>query len=328
MLDCFDGILTLDDTCATGAGVIALNTLGINETMLGELTGPEDTPATLLAQCEQQARAVMHSDVTTWMAPRIVRRTFVDRANIGQMDERQEVFTGQTGDGGIVVEIDNPNSNAVLLIGRLGFWSDVGGPVPITIYDLYDGSVVATDTVDAIAGENVYQGAQIALPAYRRKVSYFISSPETSFYRVDIHGEACANCVRGNLGGGVHVWGARLPAATTVSRGNLQRVSHTSGLQVLLTLECDHAQMLCEVKSVLAYPYALKVAECIVRRGVHEVRRMNNQRIDMDLLKERADRYGQEYADAMRNVLGNMRLPDDRLCYACHDVLMSSVSIP
>lgn len=327
MLDCFDGVLTLDATCAGGNGVIALNSIGINESLLAKLTDAEQTPASLLAECEAQARAIMHHDVTTWMAPRMIRRTFVDRATIGEANDRQEVMTG-TGMGGIVIEIDNPKSNAILRLGRIGFWSDVGGPVPVEIYDLIDGALVDTLTVDTVAGQITNLSIQIALPAYRRRSAFFIATAEGSFFRVDTSAGNCVHCTRGNLGGGVHVWGGRIPAASAVSRGNIQRVSHTSGMLLLVTLECDHAQLLCEVKNELAYPYALKTAECIVRRGVHAVERLNTQRLDLDLLKERADRYGQEYAAAMSNTLGRMRLPDDPLCFTCVRPTMSTVSAP
>ena len=318
----------MDATCATGNGVIALNSLGINESLLAKLTDVEQTPQSLLAECEAQAKAIMHHDVTTWMAHRMIRRTFVDRATIGEANDRQEVMTGYTGLGGIVIEIDNPKSNAILRLGRIGFWSDVGGPVPVEIYDLIDGVLVDTFTVDTVAGQVTNLSIQIALPAYRRRAAYFIATAEGSFFKVDTSAGNCAHCVRGNLGGGVHTWGGRLPAATTVTKSNIQRVSHTSGMMLLVTLECDHAQMLCEVKNELAYPYGLKTAECIIRRGVHSVERLNSQRLDLDLLKERADRYGQEYAAAMSNSLGRMRMPDDPLCFTCFRPTMSTVSAP
>lgn len=327
MLNCFDALITLDNACASTPGVVALSTLGIDETLIAQFTGPEDTPEQLLRQAEGYARGVMHNDVLTWMAPRIIRRTFVDRAAIGVPDWDRVQQSG-TGRGGIVVEIDNPRSNAILRIGSLGMWVPASGPVSIDVMDLLDGTIVATHTIDAIAGENVVNGVQIVLPAHRQRKAYFIHTQEADWYKVDISAGSCVHCVRGNLGGGVHVWGGRLPNAVPSTKSNVQRVSHTSGLSATITVECDHAQMLCEIKDIMAMPYALKVAETIIRRGVHRAERMNSHRLNLDLLKERANGYGEEYASMMGNILGKMSLPNDPTCFACNDPVRYSVTIP
>jgi hypothetical protein len=130
------------------------------------------------------------------------------------------------------------------------------------------------------------------------------------------------------LGSDVQVWGGRIAPAFPVKRSNIQRTSSTSGLSVLVTLECAHAQLLCEVKDVMALPYLYKLGEAIMQRGIHAYSRMNSTRLNLDDLKDRADRYGQQYVAAMQNTLGRMRLPDDPRCFVCHTPLRSTVSLP
>jgi hypothetical protein len=95
-----------------------------------------------------------------------------------------------------------------------------------------------------------------------------------------------------------------------------------------ITIECDHGAMLCEIRNALALPYSMKVAEEIIRRGVHRVERMNPQRISLKLLKERADRLGEEYVGAMKNLMGNMPIPSDPFCFACKTPVRTAVVLP
>jgi hypothetical protein len=332
MLECFDGLITMDATCAGGdPGVLTLQSIGIDETLLADITGREDTPGSVFANAQKYARAVMHNDVVTHFAARMIRRTFLDRVLVGQADERQTLESG-IGIGGVVIEIGRNStwqrSNVVLRIGSLGLWSDTSGPATVTVYDLEDSTVVATRTIDLIAGHNVVESVQIALPAYRRKKSYFITHSLPSWYRTTTEASGCTTCVKGQLGSDVSVWGGRIAPALPVKRSNIQRTSGTSGLSVLVTLECDHSQLLCEVKDVMALPYLYKVGEAIMLRGIESYGRLNNTRLNLENLQERATRYGQQYAAAMQNTVGRMRLPDDPKCFACYTPVRSTVSLP
>ena len=332
MLNCFDGLITLDATCVGGdSGTMTLQAIGIDETLLADITGREDTTASVLANAEQYARAVMYNDVVTHFGSRMIRRTFLDRVHIGKADDRQTLETG-AGIGGIVIEIGRnrtwQKSNVVLRLGSLGLWSNVTGTTTITVYDLDDSSIVATHDIDLIAGRNIMDGVQIALPAYRQRKSYYITHTLGAWYRTTTEASGCTTCVKGELGSDVQVWGGRIAPALPVTRANIQRGSGTSGLSVLMTLECAHAQMLCEVKDVMALPYLYKVGEAMMQRGIQSYNRLNSTRINLENLQDRADRYGQQYVAAMNNTLGRMRLPDDHRCFACHTPARSTVSLP
>jgi hypothetical protein len=157
---------------------MSLQTLdGISESLIKDITGPEDTPASVLAQCEKWARAHMHNEVITHMAPRIIGRTFIDRKHIGEPDDDQVLLSG-TGIGGILVEIDQRQSNAVLRIGALGLYADFTGDVNIRIYDLRRWAARSHTHVISCSGRREFDGrrADHRLPAYRKRKAYFIST--------------------------------------------------------------------------------------------------------------------------------------------------------
>ncbi len=329
MLDCFDGLISLDGTCSAGTGLMSLQTLdGMSETLLKDITGPEDTVASMVAQCENWARVNMHNDVLTHLANRIIGRTFVDRKLIGDPDEEQTIMS-DTGIGGILVEIDQPRSNAVMRLGSLGLFANFTGDVTITIYDLEDGSTAATYVLSVVAGESISEDVQIALPAHRKRKAYFITHDLTSFYRVWTREGGCSSCSgSGYEYGGVRINGARLATGLSKKKSNLRLTSDTSGLSVLVTVECDHAQLLCEVRNTLAFAYLNKVGEALMRRGILAFGRMNSTRLNLEQLEKSASVYGATYSGQMDKLLKNMRIPDDKMCFTCNSSTKTVISIP
>jgi len=327
MLDCFDGLITLDNTCSGASGVMALQTLdGMSESLLKDITGSEDTPASVLEQAEKWARAHMHNEVITHLAPRMTGRTFIDRKHIGEADDDQVLLSG-SGIGGILVEINQPASNAVLRIGALGLFADYTGDVTITVYDLEDGSIAATYDITVQAGVSLTEDVQIVLPAYRKRKAYFIAHDLPSYYRTWTAG-SCGSCSQGYYHGGVRVNGARLADGLAKKRTNLRISSETSGLMAVITVECDHAQLLCELRNALAMPYLYKVGEGIMRRAINAHGRVNNTRLDIEQLKENAAFYAGNYQSQMDKTLGKMRLPDDPMCFTCVKVTRQYISQP
>ena len=203
------------------------------------------------------------------------------------------------------------------MLSGFRFYGATTGTVTITIYDLSDGSTVDTFGIEAQAGVVVGSSFSIAISLPRRAGRFFIAHDQTT-WRVQRIGSGCTGCTGGAYRyGGVMVTGASLPAAAAMVRSNLRTSSTTGGLSVVVDYSCDHAQYLCESRDMLAPLYATKVAELIKQRGIDAVTRMNSQRINLDLLKESAERLAKEYATGMDNLVGGAVLPGDDVCFQC-----------
>lgn len=116
--------------------------------------------------------------------------------------------------------------------------------------------------------------------------------------------------------------------AVAKNYANLETTSHTSGLSIIATVVCDHAAWLCEVKDLIALPLAYKVAEECVNYGIGNADRITNRSIDLERLRERAAYFGAQYAALMEQVLANMRVPSDRVCFDCYKRTTQIVAIP
>lgn len=332
MLDCFDDLVTLDATCAGGtAGVLTLQQLGITESLLAKFTGPEDTVSGMLAEVQQWAKAVVQNDAVNARINDIRPHTFVDRQRIGDPDDSQTLMAGTAGTiGGVVIETNHPNSNLVIRIGMGYYYGNTPGSMTFTVYDLEDWTAVGTYTITAVAGKNVSRSIQVELPAYRTHKRYFVTHTALDYYQVNVASGSCSSCgEKGYRHGGVNMYGARMSDAVAKKYSNLQRVSHTSGIGITVTVECDHGQWLCEVKNSLALPYLYKLGQGLLIRGIDNLDRFNSYAgLNREALMERAERYSADYNTAMNNTVGKMIVPDDPMCFMCTQKTMSVIALP
>jgi hypothetical protein len=319
VLDCFDGLTGLANTCDAYAAspAVPLEDFGIDETLIAQFIGPEDTVASFLYGAEQQARLTIKTDILSKHAARIIPRTFLHSERVGEPDGHQTLVTGATGRNGILVEVNQRAANTRLALTGWRFYAAVTESVTLTIYDLADGSAVDTVTIAATADILSSGGVDVTIPLPRRAGRFFIAHDRPT-YRLQQVDAGCSSCTGGAYRyGGVLVTGASLPAATPMVRSNLRTGSRTGGLSVVVDVACDHSQYLCEAREMFTGPYVSKVIEVLLRRGINAVERMNTQRINLDLLKTRADRAGEEYAASMTNLMSGMVLPCDDVCFTC-----------
>lgn len=319
MLDCFDGLTGLANTCDAYAAspVVPLESIGIDETLIAQFIGAEDTVASYVAGAELKARLTIKDDVLSRHAKRVIPHTFLHAQRVGEPDERQTLVSGATGLNGILVEVNQRGANVRLALSGWRFYGAATESVTVTVYDLADGSTAGSTTVSAVADKLTSSQELVTISLPRRPGRFFIAHDRPS-WRVQQIGTGCGSCIGGAVRhGGVVVMGASLPASTALMRSNLRTGSKTGGLSVVVDVACDHGQYLCEVRDLLVGPYVSKVTETILRRGIDAVERMNTQRMNLELLKERADRAGEEYVAAMENLMEGFILPCDDACFSC-----------
>lgn len=330
-MSCFDGLIALDNTCEGAEGALSLQTLGINESFLKDITGNEDTPKTLLANVQAWAEAYIVQDIKGRFGKMLTPRTFVDRVLIGELQEEDDVTNASGTIGGIVVEIDHPTSVLSLTIYRAAYAGKTTGPEVFTIYDLNTGQIVNTFTLTITAGEFKQAPIKVVLPSVLTRSKYFIAHPALDTYRTETGKGSCSTC--GDTAyafGGLRAYGARMSSSLPKRTSNIQRVDHTSGLSLSMTLACDHSEWICAMGDDLALPYLYKVGQGIMDRALSNGSRINNtiKEAMMEVLAARAKQYMDEYETSMTGLMSGITVPMDPMCFACKRGSFTTVGIP
>lgn len=321
MIDCLKGLVDLGDTCGItpSPGAVQLQTLGIDETFLAAITGPEGGPAKMLRQVEEWARLYMAGDVLRRMGPSAQGHSVLSRQLVGDPADGSAPASPTGSVGGVVVEVDPGRSNFTLAILTVTYAGTLAGGETLTIYDLSDGTSVYSAPLAAV------QPINLDLPAHRRKVRYFIAH-DAAGYGNTIFGGSC--CGHKYTHGGVAAYGGQIGAGVPPVAANVQEVQHGRGLSALISVGCDHAQLLCEMRFQMQMPYLYKIAQGIMDRAMQAVDRWNNVTLDKDLLARRAAQYEAEYQQQMQTVMNALQVPCSDPCFRCGRRVVSAVNLP
>lgn len=320
MSNCLDSLIGEDNGCTTTTGRLYLKDIGVTSTDLEAFTGQGHADGSdLVAEVRRLSAAYVAGDVLRYFAPRIKPRTFIDRARIGFPYERwtQQTAVSNTLNG-IEIDVCAKNSNVKLNISSIGFYGTETKTVTVTVWDLTDGTSLATQEISAVAGSFVTVQTDIVVSIPRKTTRILITTPETSFYRVNTINGGCASCGGEFRRSMVTARGATIDTSVPKMHSNVQGASTTGGLSVIASLVCDHAQILCENKESIALPLLYKYGEEIIKRGLWNVQRMNTETLAREVLEQRLAEYAGQYRKTMDEVLMGMPLPTDTECFTCN----------
>lgn len=326
-MSCLDSLIGLDGRCESTTGTLYLGDVGITEERITNVLREGDTVNGILDKVRRHASACVASDVLGHLGQRIVPHTFLPAKRFGEANDAQEVLTADANTiGGIVVEMDLTRSNVKALFSRASFWGQTTGTIAVTVYDLDDGSTAGTFNLTATSGVISAQDIEFTAQALRQRRRLFFTTTEATYYKVDTYA-GCTNCHEDNFRqSGAYVYGARISTAVAKKYSNLQKVSHTSGLGLTISVACDHAAYVCENKAMLALPLLYKQAEEILRYGL-----MNRERFTADQIKDVAadcEFYSTKYEAELDKAYKHMPLPKDSVCYDCRSRARQVISIP
>lgn len=331
-MGCLSDMVGFRSICGGETATIDLSSLGITSKEIGDyMSADYASKAEFIESRKAWAEQVITGEVLSKYTSRIVPKTFASRGRIGERDESQGLLTATVNTiGGVMLEVNSPHANTRIDISSIDIWSDVGGEVTVTIYDLSDGTVARTLTLDTTADEVSTNAVSVQLPVYRRKARYFITTALPSYYTMWTHGGGCASCgSNGYAQGNLTARGARIAESAAMNYANLETQAHNSGLSVTAAVICDHAAWMCEIKELAVVPYAFKVAEEIVAFGLGNEDAFNARKgQNDDALAQRATMFNSKYNAAMDRLFQNMPAPSDSLCFDCSKVTRHVIVTP
>lgn len=330
-MNCLDGLIGDDNGCVSRAGRLYLRDIGITEDFIGKILSKEDqNAAAFMAARRRLATEYVTNDVLTHYDKYILGRTFIDRDRLGRYPDNEVLVNGDANYlQGTLVEVCTPASNTRLLISKLEFYGETTGDVVVTVYDLRDGSTVATETITAVAGQVATLETDIVVQCFREKKRLLIVTDQDTYYRSTISGSGCASCSGGWYRNGVmQARSSRILAADKKIGANVLPAQDCGGLSVVATVQCDSYGWLCEVKPALALPLLYCYGREIMTMALNNFERYNIQNLRRKDVEDRRDELEALYAKSMNNLYETMPIPNDGLCFSCDNRTYTTTVLP
>ncbi len=331
MASCLDELIGDDNGCATRTGRLYLKDIGITETFIAAILNKEDASTkTFMADRRRLAAEYVSNDVLTHIAPNVIGRTFVDGARVGKYPDTETLMNGDVNYWhGMVLEVCTPSANTRLLVSKLEFYGETTGPVVVTFKDLRDGSTLATETIDAVAGQIATLDVDLVFPAARERKRILVYTDQDVYYKSALTDGGCAACRSGQYRNGVlEARQYMLPVGDKAIWANLAPAQDTGGLSVIASVQCDTLGWLCELKGALALPLLYFMGWQIYDLAFNNFERYGIQNVRKQDVERRRDEFQAHYGKAMTDLFAGMAIPTDGLCFTCDNRITSGVLLP
>lgn len=331
-MNCLDGLIGDDFGCATRTGRLYLKDIGITEDFIAAiLTKSDQSTATFMADRRRHATAAIPAALVGHYANSITQRTFIDRDRVGRYPDDEVLINGDANYAqGIVIEVCTPASNTRLLVTTIEFYGETTGPVVVTFHDLRDGTVIATETITAVAGQVSTLDVDLSFHCFRDKKRILITTDQDVYYRSTINASGgCKACGNGGIDRGIFKAKAMRILNTDKKIGaNLLPAHDCGGLSVIATLECDSYGWICEAKASVALPLLYFMGWDIFTLALNNYQRWGITNIRKEDIASRAEQLGGMYNSAMDDLYKTMPIPDDGVCFVCDERLKSAMILP
>lgn len=317
----------MSGVCEDIAGTSGLMLTKVTRQELNDIIDQNDfaSVSDFFTSKRSEAVQLFLSEFQNEMQGSYIARTVISQSQIGNYSTL--VASGASAVlKGVSFERCNSLPNLGYRITNVGFIGSYTGNVTVLYYDGITGVQLATDTIVAVAGQEVKLDVNRLFNVKKLMVVYDATAIGGYVTKVDYY-SACATCPnRYNVNKHTN---ARAVSATIGTPLTKSYVSDMGGLTVEVSMECDNTSWLCGIKQHLAMPIMFKLSEILMEYALTSSSRGNTKTLrDSDGLKERHGFYKNEYEKHLKSTLSRVILPNDPTCFHCKRSVGIYTSIP
>lgn len=324
---CFDNILALREYCdAVEPTGYYLDDFGITKDEIESLVNKEyDNAKDFVDKKIAFCTDLVVSEVVSHFR-HVEAKTLIQSHRVGIFNKNLVALAGGNMRG-IHLHVDNVDNFLEVNIAELSLLTDFNGTIAVSVYDLTQAKLLDTYSLTAVAGQ--------ASTVYPQKLYKTLKSGADLFFGYDTTGiNSYKTTIRSGLCCGkttcsnsiVTTKGAELVAPYV--NQNLTALTDTAGMSILYSVSCDHKSWLCAYLKQLALVIGYKVSAETMLYGTSVSERNNNKTFNRDVLQNRFDFYEMKYRESLDNILKNISIPTDNICFSCKTPVRHRSAIP
>lgn len=343
ILNCFDDIITLDGcTNVAPTSGFTMGQIGITKLELDQYINREyQSGAGLFEDKKTFSLRLIANQIHQHLQPHYKAKTLVDSKRVGFIDDNKETQPN-TGTNWIGQELSIINSNSFLelFISEVSLYTNYTGDIEVRLYDLKTGTILKNESgndlffiVTSIAGEVCTVFPQIVIQSPKRPINIAIIYNATGItpYKLSSIESGCISCNPCSHTRYSDVWGITIPNASNIIKSSVTHTQYTGGMSVVYSVGCSYDKWLCSISNLIALPLLYKTASELMDYALNNSDQINSKtfgELNFEKIKERRESYEYKYREAMDNILRNIVLPNDPVCFTCEKKIIRTVAIP
>lgn len=316
---CFNNLISYRGADVPTSGVY-LDQIGVSLQDVNNIVGGEYQNGESLIKDKMDLAVKTVSDrVVNYISDYVRQTSVVDSQRIGFYHDN--LIPRQSNQlKGIRIEICNETSFLDLFISDLSLQIDHTGEVEVFVYDLIQNKLIDTLTVEAKAGEISTLLVNKTYKSSRRKLNLaFVYSSEANSYKSTVKLKGCSNCNSGTYRLNEYIKATGVKISGDKILKNTESTPDTGGMSLNYSLQCNVTEYLCTFSNLMALTIAYKTAFFLMEYALHSSSRNNTLTFDPERIKDRMEYYDFEYQKSKSNLLKNIKIPKDSVCFQCKD---------
>jgi len=259
------------------------------------------------------------------MQPRYIAQTVISQGRIGNYSSGLTSSPASAIAKGVSFERCTNFPALGYSISMLSFIGAYTGVVTVNYNDGLTGQLLATDTINAVSGQEVNLSVNRVFNVQKLIVTYDATGIGAYVTKADYLG-GCMSCSKHRVNKHVTARGITTANGTPLIKTN---VSDLGGLMIDVAMVCDNTSWLCGIKNYLATPIMYKTANLLMKYALTSsgVENTNTMR-DKGELDGRREFYEAEYQRHLKLALKRIQVPNDPICFNCKKTNDIYVSIP
>lgn len=330
MADCFQNIVSFKNRCnaVEPKSGIYTDILGLHKSEIeAYIQAPYNSAEDFFADMYEAAIKDIETKIHSKFMPKYKAKSILSNERIGLLHDNMQTNDSEVGKlRGVEIEVCNENSPLDFTVSELSLFVDMSTTVSVFVYDLLQNKLIDTITVDTVANEltTVYPHKTYKATRNKLNIAFIYDVSVLDQYQVNVNNYGCSSCTiqrtYSRANGWINTRGVEFNSLDTKILSNVNPISHTAGLSIVYSLNCNQRDWICSQIGSLAMPLAHKICSTILNYGLLNSNRKNNKTIsDRDTIDERIKQHEFNYTQGMDNIIMNMRPPTDKLCFECYE---------
>lgn len=332
-MDCLNNLVGIWDGSTAKTDILYINDLPGFDLSLPDFLKKEqdESPITLLEGIRNKAGIFLKHEILGNLNPRVQMHSVLYNGVAGVVDTTRTVKTLEAAKyKGLNISVENYPYTQIY-VDQISFYPvDNVTDLDVYLYDLTTGTLLDTYTFTVTGGEvNYYRVGK----TYQNKGQYLnlalvVDSSLTDVYEV-VTTAGCRSCNVGFRALNTYCSGrgVKWNSASDPIYSNTLSESHTNGLSMHYSVQCDHDYFVCSMANRFMLPMYYRFGIELMDEILHSDRLNSLTTIGRDSAKELKDDLINKYNATMQGILQNLNVPNN-VCYTCTPNVAIRTRIP
>ena len=335
-MNCFDNIIGIKTGCSIieGSSALYIENLGITcQEADSYINDDYENGQALIEDKIAFATTTVKKTITNNFSGAINTRQFLKSETLGHYQDNLQLQSLSAGNyGGINWSLNNTSSYLDGFFNSISLQVDHTGDIDVFVYNLITGKLIDTITIPCIAGEISTKIINKTYSSDRERLDliFVYDTSAIQSYKCTYDYAGCGSC-SGFRYSNYYVSSTPILIDQGVQkiRSNITSQSHTYGLSLNYTVQCNFESWLCNVSNLLAMPILYLAGEEIMNYAILSSNRNNSDsNIDYERNEKRRDFFSQKHLENMGATMNNLVLPKNDTCFICNEPVRSRVILP